>query len=140
MRPILTVLAGVMLASSAWAQIQPPPPIMVPPVKRDPHPAHDPSVYVNGAWILPNLDQEKAYRPERASQDGVGGSVTIDCLVGVSGYLTECDVIDETPQGYGFANATVAMFLKYVHVDPATVTGGLHSWSRKRFTYGWSAG
>ncbi len=134
----LTVPAGLMLAPYAYAQTQPP--IMAPPVPREVRPAHAPSVYVSGDWILPNTDQEQAYRPARAIQEGVGGTVAIDCLVRADGYLAECDVMQEDPQGYGFADATVAMFLKYVHVDPASVPGGLHSWSRKSFTYGWSAG
>ena len=78
--------------------------------------------------------------PDRAANDEVEGTVTIDCAINSSGRVTSCDILSENPKGYGFGAATVKLFIKYAHVDPGSVDGQLQEGARKKFTYKWVLG
>ena len=93
--------------------------------------------YVEGKWTYPQGDQMSASYPERAMDNEVEGSVTIDCSINSSGRVTACDILNETPKGYGFGAATVKLFTKYAKVDPSTVGGALRDGDRKKFVYKW---
>ena len=43
--------------------------------------------------------------PKKAIKDGVGGKATIDCQITLEGFLQNCKVLSESPQGYDFGLA-----------------------------------
>ena len=90
-----------------------------------------------GNWTYPGQDQMADLYPDRALNDEVEGSVTIDCAVNSAGRVTSCDIINESPKGYGFGAATVRGFIKGAHVDPSSVGGQLEDGARKKFVYKW---
>ncbi|WP_281187194.1 TonB family protein [Asticcacaulis taihuensis] len=135
--------------------ITPPPPIPVPPVPQEkrveykeppaqmntgtPPPVTPPGPhYVAGKWSYPSGDVLADLYPDRALNDEVEGTVTIDCAINASGRVTSCDVVNESPKGYGFAAATVKAFIKYAKVDPSSVGGQLRDGDRRKFTYKWT--
>ncbi len=135
--------------------IAPPPPIPVPPVPESKHvdytappaemnhgtppPVAPPSPhYVEGRWSYPGSDQMADLYPPRAQDNEVEGTVTIDCAINEAGKVTNCDIISESPAGYGFGQATVKAFIRYAHVDPSSVGGQLQGGARKKFTYKWT--
>lgn len=62
------------------------------------------------------FSQLKDFFPERAINEEVEGSVTIDCHWNNEGNLDNCLVLHESPPGYGFAQATLHMLLRPVPV------------------------
>jgi protein TonB len=135
--------------------VTPPPPIPVPPVPQEKHqeykeppqqmntgtppPVTPPGPhYVAGKWSYPSGDVLADMYPDRALNDEVEGTVTIDCAINASGRVTSCDVINESPKGYGFAAATVKAFIRYAKVDPSSVGGQLRDGDRRKFTYKWT--
>ncbi|MGA9659068.1 MAG: TonB family protein, partial [Asticcacaulis sp.] len=134
--------------------VTPPPPIPVPPVPQDkrveykeppaemnkgtPPPVAPPGPrYVAGQWTYPRGDQMANSYPSRAIDDEVEGTVTIDCAINSSGKVTSCDILNESPKGYGFGAATVKAFIRYAKVEPKSVGGELRDGDRKKFTYKW---
>ena len=115
--------------------VAPPPPIPVPPVPKEqkqeytepprqmntgtPPPVAPPApAYVSAKWSkFPNLDD---YYPERASEDEVEGSATIECQILSTDGKVKCSVVSETPKGYGFGAAAVRAIESRGRVD----TGG----------------
>ncbi len=57
----------------------------------------------------PNADDLARVYPRRASREGVEGFGTFQCSVMASGYLTDCSVIGEGPEGYGFGEAVLKL-------------------------------
>lgn len=51
-----------------------------------------------------SADMAAAY-PEKAKAEGVGGGVELICTAARSGAMTDCDVLAESPRGYGFGTA-----------------------------------
>jgi len=94
--------------------------------------------YVSGKWTYPTSDQMQDLYPDRALENEVEGTVVIDCTINASGRVTGCDVLSETPKGYGFGAATVKGFLKGSKVEPSSVEGSLRDGDRKKFTYKWT--
>ncbi len=47
--------------------------------------------------------------PDRAQRMEVNGKTVMDCQVTAEGRLTDCVVLSETPEGYGFAEATLEL-------------------------------
>lgn len=43
--------------------------------------------------------------PEKARAAGVGGGVELMCTAARGGAMTDCDILNEVPRGYGFGNA-----------------------------------
>jgi len=59
-------------------------------------------------WVsLPTGAELARLYPERAQRLNVEGEATVQCRVQLDGLLTDCLVIYETPQGYGFGIATL---------------------------------
>ncbi len=86
-----------------------------------------PAVYIEGTWTYPTTEAVQSV------VKGFGpGQVELDCAVGRDGHLTECDM-DATKPGRLVSD----VFVKYTHVDPASVPGGIPAGARKKFTYKW---
>jgi protein TonB len=60
--------------------------------------------------------------PERALRNGAGGLVTLGCDVTATGSVTHCDVVSESPQGFGFGAAALGL-TRYFRMKPATDDG-----------------
>jgi TonB family protein len=60
--------------------------------------------------------------PDRAQRLGVEGAATVGCVVQLDGSLTDCQVISEAPQGYGFGAAAVKAAGRF-RMRPATRDG-----------------
>ncbi len=92
-----------------------------------------------GEWSYPGSDMMGDLYPPKAQDNHVEGTVTIDCAVNAIGRVTHCDILNESPAGYGFGEATVKGFIRYAHVNPASVGGSIDG-ARQKFTYKWSLG
>lgn len=74
-------------------------------------------------WLSqPNGDVLAAFYPPQAQQDQVEGRAAVKCIVTPAGVATSCTVVSESPDGYGFGNATVEI-ASYFRFHPATVYG-----------------
>src|SRR5260370_938986 len=61
-------------------------------------------------WLRrPNGGDIARVYPRRALQEGVSGPMTIRCRIDTSGGLADCAIIFESPPGYGFGNAALAL-------------------------------
>ncbi len=94
--------------------------------------------YVHAKWTYPNADQMSNSYPGKAQDEHVSGQAKIVCAVDADGYLEKCAVLDEAPKGYEFGLATATQFVKYTHVDPKTVDGGIKAGDYKVFMYKWT--
>ena len=115
---IAAVLASslLMLPSGAFAQVQESTP-----------PADDlsqkPSIITRPDWeIIPTGRQISAVFPPRALFQSVGGRAVMRCKVLASGKLTQCEIVSETPPGYGFGAAVLKLSTKF-RMRPRTVDG-----------------
>ena len=82
-----------------------------------------PAIIRNPSWSRqPSAEQMKRAYPERATTAGVTGSASLNCLVLPSGAVTDCNVLRETPGGYGFGRAAQGLS-RYFRVNPRTVNG-----------------
>ena len=61
----------------------------------------------------------RAY-PENAARDGVGGAVVLACDITVTGGVGPCNVISESPSGFGFGKAALS---RYFRMKPRTENG-----------------
>lgn len=97
-----------------------PVPDQPPAVQPQPEP---PAVISRPNWIRqPTGEQLARAFPDRALQRGVAGSASLNCLVEVSGRVTDCRVTGETPGGYGFGRAAQSVS-RYFQISPQTVNG-----------------
>lgn len=78
------------------------------PATRAPNPptASAASDLTSPQWIRRPVALESDY-PARALDQEVEGSATVRCLVEDTGRLTGCEVLRETPEGYGFGQAAI---------------------------------
>lgn len=82
-----------------------------------------PAVIRNPSWSRqPTADQMMRAYPDRASTAGVAGSASLNCLVLPTGLVTDCNVVRETPGGYGFGRAAQGLS-RHFRVNPRTVNG-----------------
>lgn len=79
-----------------------------------------PLVVTDPRWTRRPRDLARFY-PERAQRLGIEGSVTLDCVVSMQGALG-CVVARETPPGWGFGDAALAIAREHRMV-PATRDG-----------------
>ena len=94
--------------------------------------------YAHASWTFPSTSEMEGLYPDSAIQHRVGGQATINCTLALDGTLTACDIVSETPPGYGFGEATANAFLHSCHVDPSTVKGGVQPGDHKKFIYKWT--
>ena len=98
-------------------------PAPIPNSTAGPAPALPPAVIRNPSWSRqPSADQLMRAYPERASAAGVAGSASLNCLVLPTGAVTDCNVLSETPGGYGFGRAAQGLS-RHFRVNPRTVNG-----------------
>jgi periplasmic protein TonB len=82
-----------------------------------------PAVISRPNWIRqPTGEQLARVFPDRALQRGVAGTASLNCLVEVSGRVTDCRITGETPGGYGFGRAAQSVS-RYFQISPQTVNG-----------------
>ncbi len=110
------------------------------PAHPEPMPAEMARRYAQARWTYPNTDQMSASYPPRARGQGFSALVKIECAIMTDGHLGECTIIKEDAPGYGFGVATVRPFVKFAHVAPDTVEGGIKPGDYKVFSYKWQAG
>jgi len=88
---------------------------------RDP-PASPPDIR-NPTWLRrPGATEFARFYPDRAQRMGKEGSATITCAVTAAGSLTGCRLVRETPEDYGFGDATLKL-AQYFKMSPRTVDG-----------------
>lgn len=61
--------------------------------------------------------------PPQAANEGIEGSATIQCRVDVRGYVEDCVVVSESPEGMGFGPATIGAGTRHFRMRPQTVNG-----------------
>ena len=64
----------------------------------------------------------RAY-PVRAADQGIDGSVLLQCKVAVTGRLEDCEILSESPADFGFGAAAVAVAQNKFRMTPKTVDG-----------------
>ncbi|WP_296595333.1 TonB family protein [Phenylobacterium sp.] len=72
-------------------------------------------------WVeAPTSAQMSAAYPAKAKAEGAGGAVELMCTAARDGGMTACDVLGESPRGYGFGAA--ARRLAQTHLKAAGVS------------------
>ena len=92
---------------------------------------------IAGNWTFPNANVMIRNFPERAANDHIGDTLVLSCDVASDGSIPSCQLLADLEPSYGFASATVNLFIKYAHVDPASVGGGIPEGANHLFTYNW---
>jgi protein TonB len=88
----------------------------------DPPAARDPDIR-NPQWLKrPGASEFARFYPDRAQRMEQEGSATITCGVTAAGSLTDCRLVRETPDGFGFGAATLKL-AQYFKMSPRTVDG-----------------
>jgi hypothetical protein len=74
-------------------------------------------------WVhLPSGDELTRYYPERAFRADVSGEATLQCIAAVDRHVSDCEVIQEGPEGGGFGVAALQLSPSFV-IDPSTCDG-----------------
>jgi TonB family protein len=75
------------------------------------------------AWYgAPTAADVRAAYPARALAARLGGAATLSCDIAVTGRLTACVVVSETPRGYGFGAAALSLAGKFA-MEPELKAG-----------------
>jgi len=83
----------------------------------------EPPMITRPDWIkMPGAREYERYYPERAMRTGTQGAATLACLVAASGAVGGCQVVSESPDGYGFGKAAMKL-APYFRMQPQTVNG-----------------
>lgn len=57
-------------------------------------------------WSIPPAPRESDF-PQAALDEGLSGVASVQCLARADGRVTDCQVVEETPAGYGFGDSAV---------------------------------
>jgi len=96
-------------------------------------------VYVKARWTrFPDSNALADYYPERAANDEVEGSATVECTVLDAAGRVSCRALSEIPGNYGFGKATVRMVQDKGRVD--TTQGDVKIGSVLKATIKWTLG
>jgi TonB family protein len=112
-------MIGVMAAALA---VLAPAGEMIAPASAAPKPpaAH---VIVEPTWLRkPSGDDLVAGYPQAANDQHIDGRATVHCFVDSDGAPLQCKAMEETPVGFGFGDAAVALVMKQ-RFHPRTVDG-----------------
>ena len=71
---------------------------------------------------LPSNEVMARYWPDRALRAGISGSGRIHCRVTRQGRLTDCTVLEETPQGHDFGAAASLVAEREYRLTPSSTT------------------
>ncbi len=102
-----------------------------PPIAVEPMAPYQPNGEVTRpTWrVAPTGEQMARAYPRRASVLGIGGRAVISCLVHISGELRQCEILSETPEGFGFGIAALrlsrAFRMNPMRDDGVEVSGGV---------------
>ena len=77
--------------------------------------------------------------PRAAWEAGVSGRAIVECTVTGEGTLTDCKVVEETPPGYGFGQATIRAAAKF-RMRPRAIDGTAVAGRRVRVPLVWRRG
>lgn len=95
-----------------------------------------PSVITNPLTVRePSYDELMGVYPPRALAAEIAGRATISCVATVAGTLRDCEATSESPPGYRFGQAAVAVSRHY-RLSPRTVDGAAVE-SRVNLTINW---
>jgi protein TonB len=98
-------------------------PPQTPPVTSPPAPPAPPPVITQPRWVSqPSAADMAKFYPPQAIDAEMQGRAVIRCKVTISGTLTGCIVVSETPPGYGFGRAAVRLS-PYFRMTPRTEDG-----------------
>lgn len=82
-----------------------------------------PGVIRNPVWISrPTPEQVARLYPAREMERGVTGRATLLCGIRASGAMTDCQVVELSPEGAQFGKAALAM-ARYFKISPKTIDG-----------------
>lgn len=88
-------------------------------------------------WLWrPFPQQLDRFFPERAMRQEVGGAATVSCTAEVDRKLTGCQMVSESPEGFGFGDATIRASRLFLFI-PAVINGQFVS-SQVRLPITWS--
>ena len=74
-------------------------------------------------WLVkPTAENIARVFPAAALKAQIGGRAILHCRVDVDGYLADCTILSEEPQGQGFGNAALEI-TAYMRMQPATDYG-----------------
>jgi periplasmic protein TonB len=119
--PILPRQPDVQPQQVPSIDLGPTPPMDNPPVT--PKPTPRPAVITNPEWLSrPSAAEFARVYPEQAAREGIGGLVSLSCEVAVNGAVTACDVVSESPGGYGFSRAALSL-TPHFRLKPRTEDG-----------------
>ena len=108
MRRVLLATALAGLAGAVAAQ--------TPPVPREP-------VITKPQWERkPSGEDVNRLWPAAAARKGIGGRAVLSCTVTATGTMSDCTIVSETPEGYGFG-ASALMLSGSFKMKPLTVDG-----------------
>lgn len=110
------------------------------PAHADPPPktsAHKPAIVAPRWDKLPNGDDFAELYPVTAAAANMTGSVTLGCKVHLAGDLFDCGVLSETPPGWGFGAASLAIAPLF-KMRPQTVDGAPMDGASTRFIINWN--
>lgn len=63
------------------------------------------------------------YYPQRAAREGVTGFARVQCSINRYGQLFDCYALEESPRGYGFAEAVASIMTREMVASPRTQDG-----------------
>ncbi len=85
--------------------------------------AHSKSIATNADWVLrPDGAAFQRLFPLAARKEHLSGRSTMQCDIAASGFLSNCRIVEETPQGKGFGEATLKLSRFFMMV-PAVLDG-----------------
>lgn len=86
-------------------------------------PSTDEAVITRPDWLeKPSAEAVSEAYPRAAAEAGVAGRASVRCFVMVTGLLTNCRVVEETPKGHGFGEAALTLAERF-RMRPLLVDG-----------------
>ena len=86
-------------------------------------PPQAPTTITNPEWLSrPTGEQVASAYPEAAIRRDLSGTVMLACEVTAAGGVSACDVVSESPGGYGFGKAALSL-TRYFRMRPRTENG-----------------